>query len=143
VGDALVFVNAASWGIYLVLVRPMIKKYPTTVVMQWIFIYGTLVVFPFGFSQVMEVQWQVMPAGVIWAVVYVVVATTFLAYLLNNYALKSISPSGVSIYIYLQPLLASLFAIAWGSDHWSMDKWISLGLVFAGIYLVTFRTQKL
>ncbi len=140
-GDALIFLNAAAWGIYLILVKPMIKKYATATVMQWVFFYGTIAVFPFGFGEVMQIDWIKMPTDVIWAVLYVVVGTTYIAYFLNNHALGLLSPTLVTVYIYLQPVLASLFAIAMGADRWEWIQWVSLGLVFGGLYLVNFRTR--
>lgn len=141
-GDALIFLNAAAWGIYLVLVKPMIQKYATATVMQWVFFYGTLAVLPFGFTQALQIDWTNMPVHVLWAILYVVIGTTYVAYFLNNHALTVLSPTIVTVYIYLQPVLASLFAIALGADQWQWIQWVSLGLVFGGLYLVNFRTRS-
>mgnify|MGYP001427816651 CR=1 FL=1 len=65
---------------------------------------------------------------IIWKVIFVVVFTTFIAYLLNSLALKQLSPTTVSIYIYLQPILAALFAIFWGVDSLDNQKIIAGGL---------------
>ena len=73
---------------------------------------------------------------------FVVVCTTFIAYLLNSIALQKLNPSTVSIYIYLQPVLASAFAITLGSDALDMNKIISASIIFLGVYLVSVRPLK-
>jgi drug/metabolite transporter (DMT)-like permease len=69
-----------------------------------------------------------------------VVATTFLAYLLNTYALKALSSSVVSMYIYFQPFLATLFAVILGKDSLTTIKIISAILIITGVYLVSRRS---
>ena len=71
-----------------------------------------------------------------------VVCTTFIAYLLNSSALKELSPTTVSIYIYLQPILATLFAILRESDSLDEQKIISTTIIFLGVYLVSVRSKK-
>ena len=89
-----------------------------------------------------------MPSNIYLKIVFVVVCTTFIAYLLNSLALKQLSPTTVSIYIYLQPILASIFAIFWGVDSLDTQKIIAALLIFLGVYLVSVcplkeRKQKL
>ena len=52
-------------------------------------------------------------------------------------ALKKLNPSTVSIYIYTQPVLASLFAIFSNSDTLDELKIISASIIFIGVYLVS------
>jgi drug/metabolite transporter (DMT)-like permease len=75
-------------------------------------------------------------------VLFVVACTTFITYLLNSVALQKLNPSMVSIYIYLQPVLASVFAIALGSDILDMNKIIAASIIFIGVYLVSVRPLK-
>lgn len=136
-GNLFIFINAASYAIYLVIVQPLMRKYKPGTVMLVVFTFGLLYVFPFGFAEMMEVEWSKMPAETLWAVFFIVVGTTYFAYLFNSYGLAKLNPSVVSVYIYLQPLLASLIAIGWGKDQLDTAKLISAVLVFAGIYLTT------
>jgi drug/metabolite transporter (DMT)-like permease len=88
-------------------------------------------------------DWVNIPGKIIWFTVFVVVFTTFVAYLLNTYALKELSPSVVSAYIYLQPLLTALISIyIFGNDVLTWQKAVSALLIFAGVYLVSIPPKK-
>jgi len=141
-GNIFVFINAASYGLYLVLVKPLLQKYTPITVMFYVFAFGLLYVFPFGYNELIAVKWNSFSSKIIWEVVFVVVCTTFVAYLLNSSALKSLNPSTVSIYIYLQPVLASLFAIFRGSDSLDEMKIISALIIFFSVYLVSVLPLK-
>jgi len=136
-GDLLVFMNAMSYGVYLVLVKPLMKKYAPITVIKWVFLFGFIYVIPFGSQQFSIVDWNSFPTHIWWETAFVVIATTFFAYLLNIFALKKVEPSVVSIYIYSQPLLATLVALSSGKDSLDMNKIISAILIFVGVFLVS------
>jgi drug/metabolite transporter (DMT)-like permease len=141
-GNLFVFINASSYGLYLVLVKPVIQKYHPITVLFYVFSFGLLYVIPFGFADLADVKWESIPSNIYLKIVFVVVCTTFIAYLLNSLALKQLSPTTVSIYIYLQPILASIFAIFWGVDSLDNQKIIAALLIFLGVYLVSVRPIK-
>jgi len=140
-GDLLIFINAISWGTYLVLVKPYMKKYHTITILRWAFLSGLVIIFPFGWKDLSEVKWNTLNNNTWLCIIFIVIGTTFFAYLLNVYALKALSPSVVSAYIYLQPFLAAAIAMAWGSDKADWVKAFSALLIFTGVYLVS-RTTK-
>lgn len=137
-GNLLVFLNAASYGAYLVIVKPLMANYKAITVIKWVFFYGLLMVIPFGGEQLMAVEWGGFPVDIIWKVAFVVIGTTYLAYLFNIYALKTVTSTTVSFYIYLQPLVAAIAAIALGKDHLTMVLMLSALLIFSGVFLVSF-----
>ena len=141
-GDVMIFLNSISWAIYLVLVRDLMKKYETITVMKWVFLFGIFWILPFGWKEMVSVDYSQIPTSAILAILYVIIFTTFLAYWLNNLALKTVEPSIVGIYIYLQPLLASFFAIILGKDFIDGTKIVSALLIFAGVYLASFYKHK-
>jgi drug/metabolite transporter (DMT)-like permease len=141
-GNLFVFINALSYGLYLVLVKPLMQKYHPITVMFYVFSFGLLHVLPFGYHELSVVDFSSFPLKIIWEVLFVVVCTTFIAYLLNSVALQKLNPSTVSIYIYLQPVLASVFAIALGSDILDMNKIIAASIIFIGVYLVSVRPLR-
>ncbi len=141
-GNLFVFINASSYGIYLVLVKPLMEKYSPITVLFYIFGFGLLYVAPFGFEDLSNVKWKIIPSSIYLEIGFVVVCTTFIAYLLNSSALKQLNPTTVSIYIYLQPILASLFAIFWGADSLDNQKIIAAVIIFFGVYLVSVRSLK-
>jgi len=136
-GDMMIFINATSYGIYLVIVKSLMKKYNPITVVKWVFIFGTLFVFPFGLGELTEVRWATFSYSIWLSIIYVLFFTTFLAYLFNAYALKTVNPSVVSIYIYLQPLLATTIALIFAKDNLAAIKVISGFLIFLGVYLVS------
>ena len=84
--------------------------------MFFVFSFGFLYVLPFGYTELSDVVWHAIPKEIIWEIIFVVVFTTFIAYLFNSSALKYLTPATVSIYIYLQPVLATIIAIIFSSD---------------------------
>ena len=139
-GNLFVLCNALSYGLYLVIVKPLMKKYHPVTVMFFVFCFGLLYVLPFGVNNLLDVNWERIPTIIYLEIVFVVVCTTFVAYLMNAVALKEVSPTIVSIYIYLQPIFATLFAIFWGSDSLDAQKIIAALLIFFGVYLVSVST---
>jgi drug/metabolite transporter (DMT)-like permease len=141
-GNLFVFINATSYGLYLVIVKPLLNKYHPLTVLFYVFAFGLLFVLPFGYDDLTNVKWGTIPVNIYLEIIFVVVCTTFIAYLLNSSALKTLTASTVSIYIYLQPILASLFAIFLGADFLDEKKIIASVLIFSGVYLVSIRPSE-
>lgn len=149
-GDLMILVNATSYAFYLVAVKPLMSKYRPLTVITWVFLFGWLFTTPIGWSQAMAIDWSAFGPKQWAGVAYVVLATTFLVYLLNIFALQNLQPTVVSVYIYLQPLLATLLSLAQahngGTDYMVDVGWplfVFGGLIFVGVYLVgrPVRTQ--
>ena len=141
-GNVMILINATSYAMYLVLAKPLMKKYKPITVISWVFFFGFIYVFPFGWSEYQLIEWSVMPKDIFWKTVFVVFCTTFLAYLFNIFGLKTLNTSTVSTYIYLQPVLASIVAILLGSDELSIIKILSTLIIFAGVYLVSLEHRQ-
>ena len=136
-GNLLVFVNAASYGLYLVLVKKLIVKYNPIVFVKWLYLFGLIYVFPFGISESLEISWQEMPTHIYLKAGFVVLFTTCVTYLFNLFALSKLKPTTVSVFIYLQPVIASIYALIVGSDSLNFIKIAATLLIFAGVFLVT------
>lgn len=136
-GNFLVFINAASYGMYLVKAKKLIEKYNPIVFVKWLYLFGLLFVIPFGFSELTEVQWHLMPTSIYLKVGFVVLFTTCITYLFNLFALSKLKPTTVSVFIYLQPVIASIYALFVGSDSLNMVKIAATLLIFLGVFLVT------
>lgn len=141
-GDLFIFLNATSYAIYLVTVKPLMKRYESTTVIKWVFLFGFLFVFPFGFNEFTLIDWDTFNSSIWGAFAFVIIGTTFLAYLFNIFALKQLNPSVVSSYIYSQPLIASIVALAMQKDELNLIKIVSAILIFSGVYLVSIRNRK-
>lgn len=140
-GDLLTLINSTSWAIFVVLVKPIMLKYNTATAMRWMFLFGSIYILPIGLGETLQTNWQAFTHEAVFAVCFVVIATTFFAYLLNIYGLQHLSPNTVSAYIYLQPFLASLFAMLLGKDQLTPTKLVSGGLIIAGLYLINTKSK--
>ncbi len=140
-GNLMIFINALSWALYLVLIKPLMEKYDSFTVMKWVFLYGLVIVTPFTFRSFYISDLDAIPFSIWMSVAFVVFGATILAYFLNNYSLKTVSPSVNGIYIYLQPLIASVVAVLLGKDDISATDVIAAVLIMAGVYLVTRRKK--
>jgi drug/metabolite transporter (DMT)-like permease len=140
-GDLLIILNAVSFGMYLVLVKPLMQKYQAVTIVSRIFAVGAVIVVPFGWRQLLTPDYASFPVPIWLAILFMVLAVTILAYLLNTWALRYANPSLVGAYIYLQPVLAILIAIGFGKDVFTLQKGLYALLIFAGVYLVS-RTRQ-
>jgi drug/metabolite transporter (DMT)-like permease len=141
-GDFFILLNASSYAIYLVIVRPLMAKYHPMAIIKWVFLLGLPWVMIFGAKQFSEIQWHSFTINVWMATASVVFLATFCAYLFNIIALREVHPSIVGAYIYLQPILATLISILIGKDQLTLEKIISALLIFSGVYLVSFAGRK-
>ncbi len=136
IGNVLIILNATSYGLYLVLVKPLMTKYSPLTVIKWVFTFGLIIVIPFGLSEVDTIVWE-MPTDIILKVGFVILFTTFFTYLFNIYGVKRVSPTVVSSYIYLQPILTSIIAAISGTETINKLMVISSVVIFIGVYLVS------
>ncbi|MBI2968638.1 MAG: DMT family transporter [Bacteroidetes bacterium] len=136
-GDLCIFANSLSWALFIVMVKPLMQRYHAVTVISWVFASGFFYVLPFSYEQFTGIRWNEMGASILAAVAFVVIMSTFIAYLLNTYALRDLSAPTVSFYIYLQPALAALMAIMMGQDEITLDKCIAALLTFTGVYMVS------
>jgi drug/metabolite transporter (DMT)-like permease len=136
-GNLLVFINAVSYGFYLIIVKKLMDKYNAFTFVKWIYTFGFLMVLPFGWSEFQAIDFGRLPTDIFWKIGFVVVFSTFLTYLLNLVSMRELKPTTVAVFIYLQPLFATIFAVSLGKDDLSFVKLISAVLIFVGVYLVT------
>lgn len=138
-GDVFVTLNAIIYAFYLVYAKRLMQKYHPLTVTLYSFFFGFFLVLPFGLNQAMEIDFAELPLTIWGAIAFVTVGATFLTYVFNAYALKHASSSLVGSYIYLQPVLATLIAIGSGKDFLSLEKLISMLIVFAGVFFAAYK----
>ena len=141
-GNSFFLLNASAYAGYLIVIKPLTSKYNIFTLMKWLFLIGLVLSTPITFNQFIEVNWTELPWFAIWRMAYVVIGTTFLTYLFNIYALKTLSPTTVGSFIYLQPIITIGFALITGNDVLDTTKLFSCLLVFIGIYLVSIRNKN-
>jgi drug/metabolite transporter (DMT)-like permease len=144
-GNLFVFLNACSYALYLVLVKPLMKKYKAITVISWVFLFGFIFVLPFGFNDLLNTNFNAFTTNTYLAVTFVIVGTTFLTYLFNIYALNYVSPSVNGSFIYLQPVLSflmvSVYAYILDHKEYAQDinliKILSCFMVIIGVYMIS------
>lgn len=136
-GNLLVFINAVSYGLYLILVKKLMDKYNAFTFVKWIYTFGFIMVLPFAWSEFQAINWTSIPTPIAWEIGFVILFSTFLTYLLNLLSMRELKPTTIAVFIYLQPLFATIIAISLGKDDLSLVKLLSAVLIFAGVYLVT------
>ena len=141
-GNLLFVLNAISYSFYLILVKPLVAKYKAVTLLKFFFLISFCINLPIGYSELIQVEWTQLTISEIGPMVFVVVATTFLTYLFNIFALKQLSPSTVGVFIYLQPVVATIFAILAGADTLNALRVGAACLIFMGVFLSTRKPKK-
>jgi drug/metabolite transporter (DMT)-like permease len=146
-GDLFLFLNALSYAIYLVLAKPLMKKYSPIQVITWVFTFGLIFVllFPPTLSELSQTNFQRISTEIWWKIAYVVIGVTFFTYLLTIFGLKYLSATVSSAYIYTQPVMVMLFTFLFASIQWSADyrgsitseKILYMFVIFTGVYLTS------
>jgi drug/metabolite transporter (DMT)-like permease len=140
-GDLLIIINAISYSIYFILVKPLMKTYSPLHVVRWIFTFGALMILPFALNETTQVKWEAFEWKHIAALSTVVIAGTFLAYYFNAFGIRHIGASATGTYIYTQPVFAVLVAILFLNESFTWQKGAAAALIFAGVYFVSFHKK--
>jgi len=136
-GNLMIFFSTFAYAGYLVIAKPLMQRYDPITVMRGVFFVGLLFVTPFGFNELLHNSWSTIPAPMWGSILFVLLGSTFLAYLLMSWGLRSVRATTVSIYNYSQPLIASFVAVLVGQDIVDAPKIVAVILVFIGVYLVS------
>lgn len=141
-GNLLVLINASSYALYLIIIKNLTKKYHAITLAKWLYIFGLIMVVPFGFSELSMVEWNTLPMSALYRIGFIILFTSFLTYMFNLFAIKQLKPTTLSIFIYLQPVIASSYALIVGSDSLNVIKVAATVLIFIGVYLVTRKPKE-
>ena len=142
-GNTFIFINSIFYSIYIIIIKQLTEKYHPFTFIKWLFLFGFILVFPFGFGELQQVKWETFTSYAWFSLIFVVIGATFGTYLLNPMALSKLKASTVGVFIYLQPVIAGLFAIIMGADVVDTLKIIAMVLIFSGVYLVSRKPKKL
>lgn len=134
-GDGLIILNAISYAIYFIIVKPLMATYPPQQVIRWVFTFGALGTIPVGLSHASHVIQFGMDAQQILALSIIVFCGTYLAYSFNIRAIQVLGASVAGSYIYFQPLFAALISMLFLNEHFTAGKVIAGAMIFLGVYL--------
>jgi drug/metabolite transporter (DMT)-like permease len=134
-GDLFIIINAISYTVYFIIVKPLMLEYNAIVVLRWIFTIGLVLALPFGWTEFAEIPWARYDALDFTSMGLIVITGTFLAYLFNLYGIKTLGASVAGFYIYTQPVFAAFIAMIFLHEHLALYKIIAATLIFSGVYL--------
>lgn len=135
-GIILTITNALCFAFYLGVCRPVIQRYSVVTLMRWMFLFAFVVSLPFSAAQLVSLDYAAVPSQVWWEVAYLIVFATFVAYFLIPVGQQRIRPTLVSMYGYLQPIIAAAVGIAVGMDRLTITKVLAAVCVFVGVAIV-------
>lgn len=141
-GIFLMFLNSLSFSLYLGIFKPVIAKYSVVTFMKWIFLFSALMSLPFSFREVVSLEWTRIPAIQMWELGFLIVFATFFSYFLIPFAQKRIRPTLVSMYSYIQPIIATIISIILCMDILTWQKLMAALMVFAGVFIVSRSRAK-
>lgn len=142
IGDLLCLVAQISFSIYLTVFKGLSQKYSPITLNKWMFIYASMCYIPFSYQDVAGIQWAEVSTPAYVQIGYVVIGGSFLAYIFIMTAQRLLLPTVVSMYNYMQPIVASIAAIIMGLGVFGWEKGIAIALVFLGVYIVTKSKSK-
>ncbi|WP_373725783.1 DMT family transporter [Bacteroides heparinolyticus] len=135
-GDLLCLAAQISFSIYLTVFKGLSQRYSPITLNKWMFAYASICYIPFSYRDVAAIEWSGISASALLQVGYVVVGGSFLAYIFIMSAQRLLRPTVVSMYNYMQPIVASTVAIILGLGVFSPEKGVAIALVFLGVYIV-------
>lgn len=141
-GDLLCMVAQLSFSIYLTVFKSLTQKYSVITLNKWMFIYASMCYIPLSYNDIAAIEWSTVPTTTILQVLYIALAGSFLAYIFIMTAQKMMRPTVVSMYNYMQPIVASIASIVMGVGVFGWQKGVAIALVFAGVYIVTQSKSK-
>ncbi len=136
-GNTLIFINATSFALYLIIIKPLMNKYHPITIMLWLFTLGFVFSLPFTIKPIINTNFYNIPPKIWFGLAYIIIGSTFLGYLLYNYSLRVLSPTVVSFFIYLQPLFSTITTMIVFNQNPSIIDIISASLIFTGIWFVS------
>ena len=132
------FLNSLSFSLYLGIFKPVISKYSVVTFMKWIFLFSALMSLPLSFRELISLKWTGIPSIQMMELGFLIVFATFFSYFLIPYGQKRIRPTLVSMYSYIQPIIAIVISIVIGMDHLTWQKILAAAMVFGGVIIVSY-----
>ncbi len=142
-GDLLIIINAISYTVYFIIVKPLMLAYPPLHVIRWVFTFGLIMILPFGWQEFTVIPWEKMEGSHYLSLLFIVVAGTFLAYYFNIYGIRHLGAGVTGSYIYTQPLFAALIAVFFFNEDLTPAKSLAGLMIFAGVFLVSIKKNSL
>ena len=142
-GDLLIVINAISYTIYFIIVKPLMAEYPPLHVVRWVFTFGFFMILPFGWNEFFSIRWNQMDWSHFISISFIVIPGTFLAYFFNIYGIRHLGAGITGSYIYTQPVFAAIIAVIFFHEQLTPAKLIAAIMIFLGVFLVSYKSGSL
>lgn len=136
-GILLMILNSLSFSLYLGIFKPLISKYSVVTFMKWIFLFATVMSLPVSAKEIVTISWGSVPGPQLMELGFLIFFATFVSYFLIPFGQKRIRPTLVSMYSYIQPIIATVIGLIIGMDTLTWQKVLAAGLVFGGVVIVS------
>ncbi|ARN72384.1 DMT family transporter [Nonlabens tegetincola] len=141
-GNFLIFVNALSYAFYIILAKKLTQKYHVLILLRWLYFFGVLFILPFGYNEIVAFDLSSASWETLMFIGYVIVFATLGTYGLNIIAIKNLKPSVVAVFVYLQPLLATIIAVSLDKDTITWQKIAAGIMIFSGVFLSSLKQKQ-
>ena len=141
-GIFMIILNSLSFSLYLGIFKPLIGKYSVITFMKWIFLFAFAVSVPFSAREIVSLNWSAIPAIPLAELAYLIFCATFVTYFLIPVGQKRIRPTLVSMYSYVQPIIAIVISISIGMDVLTWQKVLAAIMVFSGVVVVSYSKSR-
>ncbi len=140
-GDFFIILGAIGYSFYVITIKPLMEKYKAMHILQWVFLFGAFVILPLGWSDLKEVNWSAFD-GLSWfALAYIVIGATFIAYQLMNYGISKLGAAVTGSFIYTQPFFATIASVILLHESISFSKIAAAVLIMTGVFLTNFKKK--
>ena len=141
-GILMIVLNSLSFSLYLGIFKPLIGKYSVVTFMKWIFLFAFVMSVPFSAREIVTLQWSAVPAIQLAELAYLIICATFITYFLIPVGQKRIRPTLVSMYSYVQPVIAIVISISVGLEILTWQKVLAAIMVFGGVVVVSYSKSR-
>ena len=141
-GILMLILNSLSFSMYLGIFKPLIGKYSVVTFMKWIFLFAFVVSAPFSAREIVTLDWSAIPAIQFAELAFLIFCATFITYFLIPVGQKRIRPTLVSMYSYVQPIIAIVISITAGMEMLTWSKVLAAVMVFGGVVVVSYSKSR-
>lgn len=141
-GILMLILNTLSFSLYLGIFKPLIGRYSVVTFMKWIFLFAFIVSFPFSSKEIISLDWSSIPTIQLAELTFLIICATFITYFLIPIGQKNIRPTLVSMYSYVQPIIAIAISIAIGMETLTWQKILAAIMVFSGVIIVSYSKSR-
>ena len=141
-GIIMIIFNSLSFSLYLGIFKPLIGKYSVITFMKWIFLFAFVISMPFSAQEIITLNWSTIPTIQLAELTYLIFCATFITYFLIPLGQKCIRPTLVSMYSYVQPIIAIVISICIGMEMLTWQKLLAAIMVFGGVVVVSYSKSR-